>query len=262
MTYISKTDYMLWRECAKNAWLKLHRPDIYYAAELTEFEQSLIDAGMEVEGVARGLFPDGILIAAPKSEVQQKTAELLRASSRTLFQPVFEKDSLFAAIDVLQFDHATGESAIHEIKSSTRIEEQHLYDLAFQVVLIRKNGRKVNRACLVHLNPNYSRQGDLDLGSLFLSVDVTSRVEQIADSVAREMGQARNYLLTETEPKGSCSCIYKGRSRHCSTFRYSNPEVPEYGIHDVARIGNNPKRLKELVDAGAFTLDRAGSRRA
>jgi hypothetical protein len=138
MTYISKTDYMLWRECAKNAWLKLHRPDIYYAAELTEFEQSLIDAGMEVEGVARGLFPDGILIAAPKSEVQQKTAELLRASSRTLFQPVFEKDSLFAAIDVLQFDHATGESAIHEIKSSTRIEEQHLYDLAFRWCLFER----------------------------------------------------------------------------------------------------------------------------
>ena len=42
---------------------------------------------------------------------------------RTLFQPVFEKDGLLAAIDVLQFDDATGEYAIHEIKSSTRIEE-------------------------------------------------------------------------------------------------------------------------------------------
>jgi hypothetical protein len=62
MTYISKADYMLWRECAKNAWLKLHRPDIYYAAELTEFEQSLIDTGMEVAGVTRGLIPDGIAI--------------------------------------------------------------------------------------------------------------------------------------------------------------------------------------------------------
>ena len=49
MAYISKTDYVLWRECPKNAWLKLHKPDVYHATELTEFEQSVIDAGIETE---------------------------------------------------------------------------------------------------------------------------------------------------------------------------------------------------------------------
>ena len=259
MKCISKTDYALWRQCAKNAWLKLHRPDIYYAEELTEFEQSVIDAGIEVEGVSRGLFPDGILVTGSKTEAQRKTADLLIANTRTLFQPVFENGGLFTAIDVLQFDDETGGYAIHEVKSSTRIEEQHLYDLAFQVVLLRNNGRNVSRACLVHLNPNYTRQGDLDLANLFLSIDMTSRVDQIADSVAMEMEQARTYLLAETEPKGSCSCIYKARSRHCTTFSYSNPDVPEYGIHDIARIGNSPERLKELVDAGVLTLDQVPS---
>ncbi|HLY61037.1 MAG TPA: hypothetical protein VKV95_09830 [Terriglobia bacterium] len=62
MTEISKTDYMLWRECPKNAWLKVHKPEVYYASELTEFEKSLIDTGIEVEEAARALFPDGILI--------------------------------------------------------------------------------------------------------------------------------------------------------------------------------------------------------
>jgi hypothetical protein len=38
MNCISKTDYVLWRECPKNAWLKLHRPDVYNATGLTEFE--------------------------------------------------------------------------------------------------------------------------------------------------------------------------------------------------------------------------------
>src|SRR5690349_18536915 len=98
MVWISKTDYVLWRECAKNAWLKLHRPDIYYAAKLTEFEQAVIDAGVEVEDVARGLFPGGILVTASKTEAQQKTAELLAANTHTLFQAVLEKDGLVAAI--------------------------------------------------------------------------------------------------------------------------------------------------------------------
>ena len=259
MMAISKTDYVLWRECAKNAWLKLHKPDVYYATELTEFEQSVIDAGIEVEGVARRLFTEGVLVTGSETEAHQKTAELLAANTRPLFQPVFEKDGLLAAIDVLQFDDETRGFSIHEIKSSTRAQEEYLYDLAFQVVLLRKNGLKVSRAFLVLLNPSYIRQGDLDLGQLFLSVDMTSRVDQIGDTVATEMEQARTYLLAEIEPKGPCSCIYKGRSRHCSTFRYSNPNVPDYGIHDLARIGNSPERLKKLVDAGIFSLDKVPS---
>src|SRR5580700_3565924 len=126
MTCVSKTDYVLWRDCAKNAWLKLHKPDVYYATELTEFERSVIDAGIEVEGVARRLFTDGVLVTGSKDEVQQKTAELLSAKGRTLFQPVFEKDGLLAAVDVLQFDDETGAFSIHEIKSATRAQEEHL----------------------------------------------------------------------------------------------------------------------------------------
>jgi hypothetical protein len=255
MASISKTDYVLWRECAKNAWLRLHRPDIYYAAELTEFEQSIIDAGIEVEGAARGLFPGGTLIVGSPTEAQQKTADQLTAETQTLFQPVFEKDGRLAAIDVLQYDDTHGQYSIHEIKSSTQVENEHLYDLAYQVVLLRNTGLKVSRACLMHLNPNYIRQGDLDLGRLFVSVDMTSRVHQVAESVALEMDQARTYLLSPREPKGPCSCIYKGRSQHCTTFRYSNPEVPGYGIHDITRIGNSPEKLRELVQTGALRLD-------
>ena len=259
MASISKTDYVLWRGCAKNAWLRLHKPDIYYAAELTEFEQSIIDTGIEVEGAARALFPSGTLIAGSHSEAQQKTAELLTAKDGTLFQPVFEKGGLLAAIDVLQFDHTEAQCSIYEIKSSTQPEDEHLYDLAYQVVLLRKAGRSVTRACLIHLNPNYTRQGELDLNHLFAIVDMTSQVDEVADSVALEVEQARAYLLAEAEPRGPCSCIYKGRSRHCSTFRYSNPKVPDYGIHDIARIGNSPDTLKQLVDADILTLDQVPS---
>jgi hypothetical protein len=172
---------------------------------------------------------------------------------------VFEKDGLLAAVDVLQFDDETGAFSIHEIKSATRAQEEHLYDLAFQVVLLRNNGLRVSRAFLIHLNPTYIRQGDLDLEQLFVSVDMTSRVDQVSDTVGRELDKARDYLSAEAEPKGPCSCIYRGRSRHCSTFRYSNPGVPEYGIHDIARIGSSPERLRQLVDAGVLTLDKVPS---
>jgi Domain of unknown function(DUF2779) len=259
MAYISKTDYVLWRECPRNAWLKLHRPDIYHAIELTEFEQSVIDAGIETEILARKLFPGGVLVTGSKSNAQEKTAELIDLKTPKLFQPLFENEDLLAAVDVLEIDGPTGEYAIHEIKSSTRLRDEHLYDLAFQVVLLRKTGRKVGRACLLHLNPRYIRQDELDLEQLFVSVDASSLVNEIAERVEAEMQDARAYLLTETEPKGPCSCLYKGRSRHCTTFQYSNPSVPEYGVHDITRIGNRPELLKQLVDVGILTLDKIPS---
>ncbi|HLD70537.1 MAG TPA: hypothetical protein VI937_01475, partial [Negativicutes bacterium] len=67
---ISKTDYILFRECAKNAWLKIHKPEIFYDAELSEFEKSIIETGNEVELCACQLFPGGILIEGRGEEAQ------------------------------------------------------------------------------------------------------------------------------------------------------------------------------------------------
>ena len=255
MAYISKTDYLLWRECPKNAWLRIHKPELYSSAELTEFERSIIDAGIEVEETARSLFPHGTLVTGTIDEAPQSTRRLLASKPRTLFQPVFERDQLFAKIDVLQCDPETDEYTTQEVKSSTGVREEHVYDLAFQVLLLRQCGLDIKQAFVVHLNPNYVREEDVDVPQLFMTVDVTERIAQISDEVIQEMQASRMYLLSEAEPQGPCSCIYKGRSKHCSTFDYSNPYIPKYGIHDIARIGNSPNKLKELVEAGVFELE-------
>lgn len=255
MSFISKTDYMLWRACPKNAWLRIHKPDVYNSAELTDYEQSVIEMGIEVERVARGLFPDGVLVTGSRYEALQNTLALIASKTQTSFQPVFEQDQFLAVIDVLQCEPGTCGWSIHEIKSATKQKAEHLYDLAFQVVLLRQHGIDIRRAYLVLLNPDYVRQGDLDIRQLFRTVDMAASVDEISDTVMKEMQEARTYLLNEAEPMGACSCIYKARSRQCSTFQYSNPEVPTYGIHDIARIGSNPKKLKELVDAGVFALE-------
>jgi len=255
MIGISKTDYMLWRECPKNAWLKIHKPEIYYASELTEFDRSIIENGLEVEKVARSLYPNGFLIVGREEEAQHTTRNLLAAKTPTLFQPIFERDGFVAAIDELEYDSETGSYTIREIKSSTRPKDEHQYDVAFQTLLLRRCGMRIERVFIVHLNTNYVRLGDLDLTNLFAQADLTATVDELRETVTREMEEARCYLVSEVEPSGPCPCIYKGRSRHCSTFTYSNPQVPGYGVHDISRIGNSPKKLKEMVDAGVFSLE-------
>ncbi len=252
---LSKTDYILYRECPKNTWYKIHKPDIYYKEELSEFEKHIIETGNEVELVARQVFEDGILIEGRGEEAQKLTQELIAQKKPTLFQPVFVKDNMMAAVDVLKYDAETDSYRILEIKASNEADKKrHYYDLAFQVVLLRKCGLKVDAIKLMHLNSEYVRQGEVDIFNLFKEDDVTAEINELCEEVRIEAEQALAYLSKTTEPSGSCCCIYKGRSNHCTTFNHSNPHVPKYSVHDISRIGLSKKKLAELVDLNIFHI--------
>ena len=170
MIIVSKSDYILFRECKKNVWLKKHRPDIYDKSGLSEFEKSIIETGNEVELLARKLFPAGVLIEGRGREAQELTQDYLVAMTKgtrlsrrrllamtemegagsriecgmtddqtTLFQPIFVRDGFLAAVDILEYDTEKGGYNIYEVKATNEIKEKiHFYDLAFQVNLLRK----------------------------------------------------------------------------------------------------------------------------
>ena len=85
------------------------------------------------------------------------------------------------------------------------------------------------------------------MDKLFVVNDVTKKIEEIHDATKATMSEALAYILKKDEPKGNCSCIYKGRNQHCPTFSYSNKEVPEYSVHDLSRIGSSKRKLVERV---------------
>lgn len=248
---ISKTDYMVYRECHKDAWFKVHKPELYFSNEISEFAKALIETGNEVELEARKLFPDGVLLKDRGEAGLQETKDWLKEGDFTLFQAVFSKDGFFAAVDVLQKDSITGTYVISEIKATnaTKIKD-HLPDLAFQVNLLQGYGLTVSRINVIHLNDKYIRAGELVLPQLFVIEDVTEQVLEILPIVKLEMEQALAYLSTEAEPYGTCDCVYKGRSNHCSMFRHINTQIPEYSVHDISRIGASKKKLIELIDSG------------
>jgi hypothetical protein len=224
VAFISKTDYVLWRACPKNAWLRIYRPEIYYAAELTEFERFVIDMGSEVECVARGLFPGGVLVPGAQEEARENTIRHLAAHTGTLFQAVFERSQLLAAIDVLERNVETGEYSVFEIKSSTKAEKEHLYDLAFQVLLLRQCSLSVCRTGIIHLNPDYVRRGELDIQRLFRITDLTAEVDLVSETVIREMEQARVLAFASLDPNTVRPFIIRTRTFPVTAFTIS-PEL-------------------------------------
>lgn len=254
MATVSKTDYIRYRNCKRDAWVKIHEPAVYHQYPLSEFEKELIKAGKEVEAISNELFPGAIKIQGRDEKAQEKTQEHLMDKTALLFQPVFEKDGFLAIVDTLKFDEKTGKYSIYEVKASNRIKpKEHHYDLAFQFNLLKKCGLDIDKAYLVHLNPEYIRFGAIDPEKLFLIEDLTKVVEDLSEEVAVEMEGAKKYLSQESVPSG-CGCVYKGRSAHCTTFAYSNPGVPEYSVHDLTLIGNSKKRLEELIDSNVLHI--------
>lgn len=252
---LSKTNYILFRECPKNAWYKIHKPDLYYESELSEFEKGIIETGNEVDQLARGLFSAGALIEGRDEQAQQTTKDYMDKKSSILFQPIFVEEGFLAALDILQFNPDSKSYSIYEVKGKNSIDDKIYYhDLAFQVNLLKKLGYKIQSASIIHLNSEYVRAGELDITKLLKSEDVTSEVEGLLGSVMGEMEEALEYLSAKSEPKGDCPCIYKGRSNHCSTFKYSNPQIPEYSVHDIARIGSSKAKLREMIDGKFFNL--------
>jgi hypothetical protein len=255
MKILSKTNYLVWRDCKKNAWLKVNRPDIYNTGDLSEFEKAIIETGNIVEEEARKLFPKGALIEDRDEYGAELTQKYLKDKQKIIFQPVFIKGGFLAAVDILEYNPDTGGYIIYEVKASNETKESvHLYDLAFQYILLSDCGLKIDRANLMHLNSEYVRQGDLDLDKLFVSDDLTEKVKEIEEEVRIGMETASAYISLSIEPGGNCDCLYKGRSKHCTTFKYSNPEVPDYSIHDIARIGLSKAKLNELINREIFHL--------
>lgn len=254
---LSKTNYLVYRDCAHNAWMKVHKPEIYHDEPLSVFEQAIIEIGNDVDVRARELFPDGVLIRRGDAA---GTAELVAVHTPVLYQPVFETEQYTTACDILVWNGAAGAYDLYEVKASTSGEDRkakddlYAHDIAFQALVLRANGVPFGRLNLIRLNGSYVSDGTLDLSQLFTREDFTDRVTPILDTVAAEMDAAHDLIQLASLPHPPCSCIYKGRSSQCTTFANINPHVPDYSVHDLTRIGASPKKLKELVDGGILEI--------
>ncbi len=237
---LSKTNYLVYRDCAHNAWVKAHLPEIYKAKPLSVFDQAIIESGNDVDVLARDLLPGGILIERGDAA---GTAKLVGQRAPVLYQPVMETERYTTACDILVWNAETQSYDLYEVKASTggddkaANDELYTYDIAFQADVLRENGVPLGALYLVRLNSEYVSNGALDLQKLFTRENFSERVALIIETVRAEMEVAYEVLQRETALPSPCSCIYKGRSSHCTTFAYTNPTVPDYSVHDLTRIG-------------------------
>lgn len=254
---LTKTDFLICLDCAKNAWLKIHKPEVYKKKALSSFELNIIDTGNQIDELARGLFLDGVLMES--RDDTELTKKLMERKTLVIYQPVFATEKYLAVADIFVFNSNTNVYDLYEVKSSTASEENggrktedYLIDMAFQKNVLSDLGIEIGTLNLIRLNKEYVRHGEINLKELFSMEDLTSQVNEKLDDVRNKMEGAFELLSSEIEPKGHCDCILKGKNSHCTTAWYSNADLPEYSVHAISRI--HKTKLAELIDSRIFNI--------
>ncbi len=255
--HITKTDYLEYTYCKKNLWLKKHKSELFEGVELSEFEKKIIEEGNIADEAARNLFPAGELIDIVGTNACGITKALISTGKKTLFQAAFLHDEFFVQADVLKFNEVLDGWELYEVKATNDVKRtiphHHVNDLAFQKMVIEKSGIEIKKTGVIHLNKEYRQHGKVNYSELFVIAELTDEVLEAQDGVQQQMQDLKTWLGMP-EDKG-CECLYRGNNAQCTTFEYSNPDVPEYSVHNINRIGGSKKLLYDWIDRGIYKID-------
>ena len=244
---LSKSRFLAGLQCHKQLWWRVHEPD---APELVPGAalQNLLNQGADVGRLARERVPGGLLIDLPFYEWDNRVAqtrEALKREPTAIFEGTFFADGTYTAVDILE--RGPCGYGVVEVKAANSLKPEHVPDVALQVHVLRRGGLPVERAEVMHLNPD-CRYPDLD--NLFAREDITAAVEGallgVPDEIAAQLRMLDGPL--PAVPIGD-HCT---RPRDCPFLERCWPKLPDHHVTSLYRIER--KKALEYEANGYATI--------
>lgn len=209
--------------CEKLLWYKFNDTDAL--PEVEEHTRLGMKEGNLIGEMARTLYSDGELVDVPFNTTVSKTKELMELG-KPIFEAAFETENAYCKVDILL---PSGDGwEIIEVKKTTRVKAEHIEDVAFQMHVLRLNGVNVVGAKLMHLNGKYVRDGNIDVGQLFSTDDITEKVEEKVGTVAKNINRL---LLVIAGPRPEHERVHMCNNHYgCPVSSIDVEELPEYNL--------------------------------
>ncbi len=246
---LSKSRLMSARQCLKRLWLEVHKPELQVFSAAT---RAAFAAGHAVGEVARKIYgaPDSVLIPyeGGLEHAIRKTTRLLSEGAEV---PIFEATLAFGGvlvrIDVLLSDGHNWH--IIEVKSSTSLKDEHLFDTAVQSWVFHSLGYRAGRTLLAHIDNEFVYPGGENYLGLLREVDIGEEVRHLSTEVPSLVRTARD-TVAGGEPQiavgKQCNTPYE-----CPFIDYCWPK----GEFPVQTLPRAPKsRLGEWIGLGITDL--------
>lgn len=232
-------------QCSKSLYLTSFHPELKDVQ--APYDKYIMETGTRVGVLARELFKNGILIDQnpDKQEEAIKSTQdaLADPSVEYIFEAAFNFDDIIIRIDVLKKIEQNSFEVI-EVKSSTKVKEEYLTDIAIQCFVLQKLKYKVSKCTLIHVNSDYVYEGGAyDLQKLFTTKVLTEDVNKIIPNISDMLGKMREVLSKDEEPRIEVGSHCK-KPNKCAFYNYCRKDFPDRHITKLYRISN--KELDHL----------------
>lgn len=233
---LTKSDFVAYIDSPRHLWAIKHNK--LTEVEVNAFLEHLFEQGYAVEAYGEKYINE---ILIPEYNVSK---------NNVLFQPTAVDSEFEARADVLIKNPKTNKWDMYEIKSSTEVKRQHRYDVTFQSLVFGKN-YDLGEIYILHLNPDYTRSGGIDLSRLFVRTNVTNIVSDLIHEVQILRYDALE-ILAENDYTSVQSCI---RPKLCPCIGLCHQNLPDYSIYDINNLTANEKKIRELEKLGVISID-------
>ena len=210
--HLTKSRYMAGLQCLRRLWLQVHEPHDYEIPA----PGSPLDIGQEIGQKAHLLFPGGILIGEEPWQhaqaVERTAALMLDPTVPAIFEAAFVHDNIRVRVDVLE--RRAGGWGLLEVKSSSRVKDHYLDDIALQAHVLMGAGVPLAKIELLHIDTSYVRgAGEIEWPAFFAKVDVAGEVAIRQASLPNQLPSLHACLEQEAapqvEPGGHCGNPYE-----------------------------------------------------
>lgn len=248
---MSKTKIMLGYQCHKNIYLAVHMKELI--PPVTPELQALFDQGNAVTEEARKKYPSGVLVDNPAFDFVgslKKTKDLLAQHTPVIFEAAFEYKGCYARADIIVYNELSGRWSIYEVKSTTKVKEEHLDDVGLQVWIMANAGLPIEKISIMHLN-NLCKFPNLE--NLFNEEDVTDALRDRHTKISPRLNGIFESLRTEKVPEIDLGahCL---KPRECQFYDYCRSEanIPEVSVFSIP--GLNEKKW-DLYSKGVVKIE-------
>lgn len=229
---ISKTKIMQGYQCHKSLYLSVHRKELI--PKVTPELQALFDQGNAVTKEARQRFPDGVLVDNPAYDFVgslKKTRELLAAHTPVIFEAAFEYKGCYARADVIIYNELTQRWSIVEVKSTTKVKDEHLDDVGLQVWIMANAGLPIEKISLMHLNTLCKFP---ELNNLFIEEEVTDELRIRHTKISPKLNELFKALKSDLVPNIDLG-LHCSKPRDCQFLDHCwiEKKIPQPSVFSI-----------------------------
>jgi len=243
--YLSKSRLMSARQCLKRLHLEVQRPELMVHSAAT---QAAFDTGHAVGDIAHQVYGNDDAVVIPyeggMGHALKKTARLVSEGPRyPIFEATFQHGGMLVRVDALLPD---GDAwRIVEVKASTSVKDEHVFDCAAQRWVFEGSGHELTGIALAHVDNTFVYAGEGDFGDLLIESDETQSTGSLLGIIPGWISKAQDAAIGDEPVIGVGAHCFK--PYECPFVSHCWPSNSEYPVQG---LGGSKAKLGDWIAEG------------